>query len=424
MKHNSLSNFEVGVIKNLLNRRCGKNRLFSNQEITGVINRRRGNPSKDISPARISQIRNDKITKYIKLKMVSDSDADKFIESNNDQNTIDVSPMSDAIIEKLFPFTNAAKTNFNITETDIIECKKSYNLPMKTLAAFSNNKGGYLLLGVENQTWKIIGVKENNINKFDFNQLNQSVLSSFGVGLALERKVLEINHKKVVIFYVPPAQIKPIIFSKNSNSIPEGHIYYRYPGEDRLITPVDLQKVIEDRIKKLSETVLMKHISSILKIGIEDAAILDLSSGQVEGKSGSFSIDEKLLPKLSFVKEGEFVEKLGAPTLKLIGELKESSNVVVKVSEDLIKRYPFSYTELVEGVMNKISKIRTPHKEINEIIKKKKIKSNTDYSAYNFRTKVKSDEYLKTKKVPGGTTSIYNMDAIDFIVKEISNKMP
>lgn len=44
-------------------------------------------------------------------------------------------------------------------------------------------------------------------------------------------------------------------------------------------------------------------------------------SGVVEGRGGSFLIDESLLDKIKFIQEGEFSEKRGEPTLKLIGEL-------------------------------------------------------------------------------------------------------
>ena len=63
-----------------------------------------------------------------------------------------------------------------------------------------------------------------------------------------------------------------------------------------MITASDLNKIIEERVAKLSETVLNKHLSNILKIGIENAAVLDLSTGSVEGKAGNFYIDESILP--------------------------------------------------------------------------------------------------------------------------------
>lgn len=56
-------------------------------------------------------------------------------------------------------------------------------------------------------------------------------------------------------------------------------------------------------------TTLSRHIENIIRNGIENTAILNLKTGEVEGKSGNFVIDESLLPKIQFIKEGEFVEK-------------------------------------------------------------------------------------------------------------------
>lgn len=48
---------------------------------------------------------------------------------------------------------------------------------------------------------------------------------------------------------------------------------------------------------------------------------MNLETGEVDGASGKFIIDEKLLKEIEFIKEGEFKEKSGTPTLKLVGEL-------------------------------------------------------------------------------------------------------
>ena len=74
----------------------------------------------------------------------------------------DESVLSDQKIAKLLPL-NKNGTHLNITETDVLECKLGWNLPMKTIAAFANNKGGYFILGVENGTWEIKGISENKI---------------------------------------------------------------------------------------------------------------------------------------------------------------------------------------------------------------------------------------------------------------------
>ena len=73
----------------------------------------------------------------------------------------------------------------------------------------------------------------------------------------------------------------------------------------------------------------MKQISNIFKFGLENAAVLNTATGEVSGNSGNFLIDESLLPQLTFINEGKFVEADGAPTLKLIGNIQPVSAVKV-----------------------------------------------------------------------------------------------
>lgn len=180
-----------------------------------------------------------------------------------------------------------------------------------------------------------------------------------------------------------------------------------------------MQHLIEERIRTLSETILTKHLQNILSNGIENSAVLNLHTGEVDGKGGSFIIDETLLPKLNFVKEGEFVEKSGAPALKLVGELKSSGQIVTVKREDLIKLYPYSWREVVAKVKKKLPSANSDH--VTKVIKAEGVKLDTKYAAYNFRTKQHADEYEKSGKVKSGTPCIYNQDAIDFIVDKLKN---
>lgn len=183
-----------------------------------------------------------------------------------------------------------------------------------------------------------------------------------------EMETMEIGGKTVGIMYIVPAKIKSVIAINNGkDGVSTGHIYFRYQAENRLIGPAELQQIIEDRIRSLSETILTKHLSNILANGIENFAVLNVQTGQVDGKSGSFLIDEEILPEISFIKEGEFVEKAGSPTLKLVGEVKKGARVVKTEKEELIKLYPYSWRELTNEVRNKVSRVNGNH--INKVIR-------------------------------------------------------
>ena len=164
-------------------------------------------------------------------------------------------------------------------------------------------------------------------------------------------------------------------------------------------------------------------MSKIGKAGPQNAAILDTERSIIEKDNSKILVmDNKLSEKIKFIKEGQFVEKEGAPTLKLIGDVVpiDRVEVIKKVKENLIKEYPLSATELATAIIDIDSNIS--QNKIWEVIKDNGIKNNVDYSAYNFRNKKKEDEYMQTGKISKSTPSIYNNKAIDFIIKIIKNE--
>jgi hypothetical protein len=129
----------------------------------------------------------------------------------------------------------------------------------------------------------------------------------------------------------------------------------------------------------------------------------------VDGKGGKFAIDQKALSKVAFVKEGQFVETSGAPTLTLIGEIQER----VVSNLDL---YPFSYTESLGKVRNQVPEIK--QNEFNQLIRDNNIKTNRAYSSVRYTSTVKQKKFNENGTISSGEAYIYNQSAIDFLVKK------
>lgn len=120
------------------------------------------------------------------------------------------------------------------------------------------------------------------------------------------------------VIYVEKHAHPPVMAIKNVNSeIKEGAIYYRYVGETRVIKPGELQQIISYREQKA----VAEFSNRMARIAVGSSATLDLETGKVEGKAGSFLIDEQLLPKIQFLRQGQFNEERGAPALRLIGDV-------------------------------------------------------------------------------------------------------
>lgn len=422
----SLTDFEVGIIRNLIGRST-----YRNQDILGLVNTvRRQKGEAETNGGRISEVKTNK-PRYKGIKAASDEDTESFLKKAKNPasfDKIDTDPLREEVLKKLFKKQKGSSTKLDITETDQIECKETFggqhwiNNCMRAIAAFANNKGGYIAFGVKDKTWEITGVDEKKFKGFDRKDLNQAIRACLSCGIDFDTTTMTFGNKAIGIMYIHPAKLKPVMFIKQNSTAgaAEGHIFYRYQGENRLIAPAELQKLLEERLKDISESVLMKHLHNILTNGIENSAVLNLDTGEVDGKAGSFIIDEELLPQLSFIKEGEFVEKSGSPALKLIGEIKSSAKVVVTKTEALTAQYPYSWREMMAEIKRQVTDA-TPN-QINAVIKAENIKGNKKYAAYNFRNKKHEDNYKKTGKVPSVTPSIYNQAAVDFVVKKLKKK--
>ena len=158
-------------------------------------------------------------------------------------------------------------------------------------------------------------------------------------------------------------------------------------------------------------------MSKIGHAGPHNAAILDTERALIEKDDAKILVmDAELASKMKFIKEGQFSEKKGAATLKLIGDIVpiDRVEVIKKVKEDLIKKYPLSAIDLADAV--KVILPTSSRNKVWTVIKENDMKNNPDYSAYNFRNKKQEDEYKKTGEIPSVTPNIYNHKGVDFIV--------
>jgi hypothetical protein len=417
----SLTDAEVGIIRNLLNRGG-----YKNQDILGLLNTvRRLDGREEINGGRVSEVKTEK-PQYAGISAASDKDTDDFIQNAENPaayGAITSNPLSKKRLSALFPLDKGKTGKLAIAETDLIECKESFGTQhlisncIRAIAAFANNNGGYIAFGVKDATWELKGIDGDKFRGLDRKKFNRSLLSVLSCAIDFEMETLDVGGKTIGVMYIAPATIKPVIaISNGKDGVSVGHIYYRYQAENRMIGPSELQQIIEGRIRDLSETILTKHLSTILANGIENSAILNINTGQVDGKAGSFLIDEEILPEISFIKEGEFEEKSGAPTLKLVGEVKKAASVIKTQKEELIKLYPYSWKELAAAVKEKVpgATVNT----VNRVIREHDVKSNAEYAAYNFRNNQQAESYDATGKIPGGTPTIYNQAAVEFVAEK------
>jgi hypothetical protein len=309
-----------------------------------------------------------------------------------------------------------------------LEFKEQFNLAgladyFRDFSAFANNRGGYLIFGVKDSPRIPAGLSESSLeqfNKIDPEKITGYLLEIYSADIRWEQAIVEIEGKHFGVFRIYEAPTKPIIAKKDEGKdqiLKNGEIYYRYGGRTQKIQFAELENIINKRIEQNNKQWL-DLMAKIGKTGPENAAILDTEKSLIEKEESKILVlDEDLANKLKFIKEGQFTEKEGAPTLKLVGDVVpvDKVEVIKRVKENLIKEYPFSAMELAAEVKKSLPEIR--RNEVWRAIRENDLKNDTDYSAYNFRNKKQEDQYRKTGELPPVTPSIYNKKCADFIVK-------
>lgn len=309
-----------------------------------------------------------------------------------------------------------------------LEFKEQFNLAglaeyFRDFAAFANNRGGYLIFGVTDKPRRPTGLSAASLEQFekiDTEMITGFLLDIFSPSITWEQAVFEVHGVSFGVFYAYEGREKPIIAKKDEGKnqvIKNGEVYYRYGGRTQKIQFAELESIIRSRIER-NNGEWIDLVEKIGAAGPSSAAVLDIDKAQIQKEEAQILVvDDDLAKKLRFIKEGEFDEKEGAPTLKLVGDVVpvDQVEVVKRVRENLTKQYPLSAMELLVAVQKVYPAARRG--EVWDVIRENGMKFNTDYAAFNFRNKKHEDEYAASGTVPSGTPSIYNENAVDFIVQ-------
>lgn len=255
-------------------------------------------------------------------------------------------PLSADVLTSIF--RTSPKDPFRIInrEGSTIEFKESYSHSgmaqyFKTIAAFANNSGGYIIFGVGDKPRRLLGLRDHNLALFEelkVEEFTKNLMDYFSPEIKWDHCTFEFKEMSFGVIYTYPLRKKPCICKKVYESqnpkytLREGDVYYRYGGRSERIHYEELSAII-DAARKAEEQQWIEFAKKAAKIGIENACLLDLDTGIVSGKGGTLIIDEALLSKMSFIKEGEFVEIKGSPTLRLIGDIQEISTGKIVVKE-------------------------------------------------------------------------------------------
>lgn len=265
-------------------------------------------------------------------------------------------PFSEKRIGKVFKCNTSNPYKLISRESSTLEFKESFNVQTlwkyaKTMAAFANKEGGYIIFGVKDKPRTVVGLNNDVFESLDDEKIVKKLNELFAPEIRYERRTVSYEDVNIGVIYVYASKNKPIICKESFQNggktvLREGAIYYRYNGQTSEIKYSDLIVLLENKLTTERDT-WIKAITKMATVGIGEVSLLNMSNGELllnNGKAKVF-IDSETMKEIKFIKEGEFSEKKGAPTLKLIGEVPNVASAVVKKSNTVEKVVPTNITE-------------------------------------------------------------------------------
>ena len=243
-------------------------------------------------------------------------------------------------------------------ENNRLEYKETFNWTnrakyAKTMAAFANNRGGFIVFGVKNSPHDLVGVDATRFDALDPSTVTGYLNSRLVPEVEWERFCIQIAGVQLGVIAVTAAEVRPIVCVRNDGSeLREADIFYRYRGRSQRMRYPELQRVLEERQER-ERKAWFQHLSRVARIGVENVGVLNLIDGELSGPEGHLLVSEELLQRIQFIREGRFTERHddGAPTLRLVGEVQAVAPSALGPVTTIAQPLVIGEKELVRGFL-------------------------------------------------------------------------
>lgn len=195
------------------------------------------------------------------------------------------------------------------------------SLLIRAIAALANNKGGFIFLGVDNAGCQVSGLPDDTFDNTDIVRISDKMKNFLVPTPDFVKDTIQIGGMNVGVLYVEKYGVPPVVVCRDSDGLEDGNILFRYPGQSAKIKFGDLHAMLRER-DLASQSVLLKSAQRLADIGTDRSLIVDTNAATMEASDMKLTIDRTLADQLEFIRQGEFEEVEGAPTLRLVGDVR------------------------------------------------------------------------------------------------------
>lgn len=211
-------------------------------------------------------------------------------------------------------------------ETSDQECKESFdarrmNPIIRAIAALANNRGGYVFIGVADPNCRAVGLPDTVFRDTDIVTIVDKVKTFLAPTPMFSKDVIDLDGAQIGVIHVEKHKLPPVVVCRDGDGLADGTILFRYPGQSARIKFGDLLAMLRERDRS-AHAMLLSSAARLSEIGTDRALIVDTREGTLDAGDTQITIDRELADQLTFIREGEFEEREGSPTLRLIGDVR------------------------------------------------------------------------------------------------------
>ena len=238
--------------------------------------------------------------------------------------------LDDTVLDEIFADIFAGR----VSEGKDVEFKEGFGwrslaVYLKTMAGFVNAEGGFLIFGVRDGSREPVGLDAGEARRFremDGERVSTDLRSCFSREILWGFRLVSFGGREFGVIGVERGRVRPVVAIRDVGSvIRRGAIYYRYHSQTTFIEPAELELILEEERRRYLGLLLDK-VRVLAESDLENTAVVNLVSGdfRLDGAGiVNVMIAPETLREIRFLREGQFVEREGAPALVLRGEVRD-----------------------------------------------------------------------------------------------------